>query len=274
LSLFSSNLATRVGTAVVALPALLAVFFLAPAWVGAGLIGAACVVALHEFFALLRARGIAPLSEVGYLVLALAFVDVARPDMLPPLFPIVMLVGAGLALRRAGTMPESVTAAALTLFGAAYLGALGGCMAGLVLLEPAADGPWRMVLLMAIIMTADTAAFFAGKRWGRRKLAPQVSPGKTIAGAIGALVGGVPAALLVSIAALPQVPARDAVGLGIAVAAFGMIGDLAESLMKRWAGVKDSGAFFPGHGGMLDRVDSLLFGAPVLYYYFLFTPAG
>jgi phosphatidate cytidylyltransferase len=75
--------------------------------------------------------------------------------------------------------------------------------------------------------------------------------------------------LLVRAFGLPGLPVRDAVLLGVGVAIAGLIGDLAESLMKRWAGIKDSGTLFPGHGGMLDRLDSLLFGAPVLYYYFL-----
>jgi phosphatidate cytidylyltransferase len=70
---------------------------------------------------------------------------------------------------------------------------------------------------------------------------------------------------------LPSVPMSHAIVLGVVVAALGIVGDLDESLLKRWAGVKDSGALFPGHGGMLDRIDSLLFGAPVLYYYFLYV---
>jgi phosphatidate cytidylyltransferase len=271
LTVFTPNLAARVATAVVALPLLLAVFFLGPPWLGAALIAVACGVGLHELFAMLRARGMAPLAVSGYLVLALAFADVAWTHAHPSLLPLVMLVGTGLALRRADTMSESLTAAALTLFAAAYLGALGGSMAGLLVLEPVTRGPWRIALLLAVIMTADTAAFFAGKLWGRRKLAPLVSPGKTVAGGVGALVGGIPAALAIRAWGLPEVPLRDAILLALGVAAVGMIGDLAESLMKRWAGVKDSGTLFPGHGGMLDRVDSLLFGAPVLYYYFLVT---
>jgi phosphatidate cytidylyltransferase len=81
-------------------------------------------------------------------------------------------------------------------------------------------------------------------------------------------VGGVLGALAVQRLALPGLPPLHAAGLGLAVSAMGTLGDLEESLLKRWAGVKDSGRFFPGHGGMLDRLDSLLFGAPVLYYYF------
>jgi phosphatidate cytidylyltransferase len=130
---------------------------------------------------------------------------------------------------------------------------------------------WRIVLLLAIVMSSDTVAFFVGSALGRRKLAPGISPGKTVEGAVGGLVGGVLGALAVWAAGLPGVPAWHAALLGFAVAVLGMLGDLLESLLKRWAGVKDSGRLFPGHGGMLDRLDSLLFGAPVLYYYFLYV---
>ena len=256
-------------TAVVALPLLLAVFFLGPRWLGVALIGAACLLALHEVFGLLRARNITPLAPLGYAVLGLAFLEAMRPGVFPPLLPAAVVITLGLALRRAFAMETSLTAAALTFLGAAYLGALGGCMAGLLTVPPAAQGPWRVLLLMAVVMTSDSAAFFSGKLWGKRKLAPLISPGKTIAGAVGAMVGAVPPALIVCAYGLPEIPAMEAALLGVAVAALGMIGDLAESLMKRWAGVKDSGTVFPGHGGMLDRLDSLLFGAPALYYYFL-----
>ena len=89
--------------------------------------------------------------------------------------------------------------------------------------------------------------------------------------ALGGLAGGVLGALVVRHLGLPDLSPLHAVGLGAAVAAMGIVGDLDESLMKRWAGVKDSGTLFPGHGGMLDRLDSLLFGAPVLYYYFQYV---
>jgi phosphatidate cytidylyltransferase len=98
-----------------------------------------------------------------------------------------------------------------------------------------------------------------------------VSPGKSVEGALGGLVGGVVGAFAVRQLGLPELPPLHTAGLGIAVAAMGIVGDLDESLLKRWAGVKDSGTLFPGHGGMLDRIDSLLFGAPVLYYYFLYV---
>ena len=119
-------------------------------------------------------------------------------------------------------------------------------------------------------MAADTAAFFVGHAFGRHPLASRVSPGKTVEGAVGGVLGGVAGALAVRALGLPGLPFAPAAALGVGVAVLGIVGDLVESLIKRWAGVKDSGALFPGHGGMLDRIDSLLFGAPVLYYYFLY----
>jgi phosphatidate cytidylyltransferase len=271
LKIFDRNLAARVGTAVVVLPLLLAAFFLAPPWVGTSVIAAAGLLALHEFFDLMRARALVPMVAAGWVAFLLSFAEVARAGTWPPLLPIAMVVLLGVALGRAANMEAGVTAAAVTLLGAVYLGVLGGCMAALILLPPPREGPWRIILLMAIVMTSDTFAFFAGKLWGRTKLAPLVSPGKTVAGAVGAIIGGVPPALVVCAWGLPRVPAWHASAIGVAIAILGMIGDLAESLLKRWAGVKDSGALFPGHGGMLDRLDSLLFGAPVLYYYFLWS---
>jgi phosphatidate cytidylyltransferase len=166
---------------------------------------------------------------------------------------------------------ESVSAAAATLLGAVYLAALGGTIAALRILPPVEEGGWRLVLLLGILVFADSFAFFVGHALGRRRLAPRVSPGKTVEGALGGLVGGLVGAFAVRQLGMPELAPLHTAGLGVAVAAMGIVGDLDESLLKRWAGVKDSGTLFPGHGGMLDRIDSLLFGAPVLYYYFLYV---
>jgi phosphatidate cytidylyltransferase len=267
-AILDRNLASRVGTAAVALPALLAVFFLGPRVLGVGLIALACLVALHEFGALMAARGYAPFPAVGPVVLGLGFLEVVARGEGVPLLPLALVVTLSAALRAADNMPESITRAAIVLLGALYLGGLGGSMAGLLLFAPASEGPWRLVFLLAVIMTADTTAFFGGKLWGRRKLAPVISPGKTVEGGIAAFAGGIPAALLVRAWGLPDMPVAHAVLLGALISMLGLVGDLGESLLKRWAGVKDSGALFPGHGGMLDRLDSLIFAAPVLYYYF------
>jgi phosphatidate cytidylyltransferase len=265
---FSANLARRVATAVVALPLLLAALFLGPPALAAGIAAVAVVVGLWEFFGLMKARGLAPFPIPGVVLLAAIFMEVAYPVVPVSLWPAVALVILASLLPRGTDFATTVPSAALTLLGAVYLGSLGGSVAALRLLEPDTDGAWRLVLLLAIVMGSDTAAFFVGSAVGRHKLAPGISPGKTIEGAAGALLGGVAAAAIVRGLGLPSLPLAHALALGLAVSVLGGAGDLVESLLKRWAEVKDSGTLFPGHGGMLDRLDSILFGAPVLYYYF------
>lgn len=263
-----SDLPRRVATAAVALPLLLAALFLGPPWLIVAILAAAVLLGMWEYMAMMAARGLPAEPVSGALVLAAVFTQVSYGWPAPALWPAAALLAMGGLLWQKGDFAVRVGAAALTLLGAAYLGGLGGGMAGLALIPPLERGPWRLVLLMAIIMVADTAAYFAGRALGRHKLAPSISPGKTWEGAAAGLGGGVLGALAVRALGLPELPVAHAAALGILVAAAGIAGDLAESLLKRWAGVKDSGRIFPGHGGMLDRLDSLLFGAPVLYYYF------
>ncbi len=268
---FLPNLARRVATALVVLPVLLAVVFLGPPWLTVAVVAACLAVGLHEFAALVRARGIRPMTRVGFLLAAALLLDVVWPGWLGvPTAPLGALLLLAFALRR-GADFESVTSAAATLLGAVYLGALGGTIAALRTLPPIEQGAWRLVLLLVVQVFSDSLAFFVGNAIGRRRLAPGISPGKSVEGAVGGLVGGVLGALAVRAVGLPALPLVHAVGLGAAVALMGIVGDLDESLLKRWAGVKDSGTLFPGHGGMLDRLDSLLFGAPVLYYYFQYV---
>jgi phosphatidate cytidylyltransferase len=268
---FLPNLARRVGTALVALPALLALLLLGSAWLVIGVVALALALGLLEFFSLLGARGISPMRWVGLCFAAILFIDVVSPGRpgvaLAPIGALLLLV----ATLRRGLDRDSVSAAACTLLGAVYLGALGGTIAALRLLPPAGEGGWRIVLLLVVVVFSDSFAFFVGHAAGRHRLAPAVSPGKSVEGALAGVVGGVLGALAVRRLGLPDVPGLDAVLLGAAVAVLGIVGDLDESLLKRWAGVKDSGTLFPGHGGMLDRLDSLLFGAPVLYYYFQYV---
>jgi hypothetical protein len=125
-----------------------------------------------------------------------------------------------------------------------------------------------LLAALAVVWAADTGAYFTGRRFGKRKLSPRISPNKTVEGMVGGLTCGVLAGLLFAWFAgmtLAQVPAVAAVAL--AAALFSVIGDLFESLLKRHVGAKDSGNLIPGHGGMLDRVDSFLFAAPVAYFY-------
>jgi phosphatidate cytidylyltransferase len=273
-----SELARRVGTAVVVLPLLLAGMFWAPPAVGFVIVTVAIALGAWEFDGLMRARQLRAFRAIGVLVMAWVYLEVApeawgllgiplgfwQPLSFWPLVAVLLLAA---LLFRARDFAHDVPAAGLTLLGAAYLGGLGGSIAALRVMAPDAVGPWRIVLLLAIVMAADTAAYFVGRALGRHKLAPAVSPGKTVEGALGGVVGGVLGAWGVSAAGL-DLPGTHVVFLGVLVTLLAIVGDLLESLLKRWAGVKDSGRLFPGHGGMLDRLDSLLFGAAVLYYYF------
>jgi phosphatidate cytidylyltransferase len=271
-AVFARNLAWRVATAAVALPAILAVIFWGPPVAAVALIAAACLLGLRESFGLLQARGLHPEEASGLALAAALFLDLAG---LGPqgvlLWPVALVVALAWVVRPGAEPAQRVADLAATLLVSAYLGGLGGMMAGLRLIAPVGAGPWRLGMLLAVVMAADTVAFFVGNAVGRHRLAPALSPGKTVEGGIGGLAGGVLAAWAVRALALPSVPVVHAILLGLLVAAFAAAGDLFESLLKRWAGVKDSGALLPGHGGMLDRLDSLLFGAPVLYYYFVCT---
>lgn len=138
-------------------------------------------------------------------------------------------------------------------------------MALVVLLRFEPQGPFWLALLIAIVAGSDTGAYYAGRAFGRRKLFPRISPNKTVAGGIGGLVAGVVTAEMVNLALhLPAHPVRLLfVSFGLIV--IGIAGDLTESMIKRSAGVKDSGTILLGHGGLLDRIDSLLLTGPVLF---------
>ena len=138
----------------------------------------------------------------------------------------------------------------------------------LPLIKSMFQGEMWILFLFAVIWANDTLAFAVGKTFGRTKLCPEISPKKTVEGAIGGLIGGMTAAFFFSswIDAGHWVLIAASIALGV----IGIIGDLSESVLKRSAGVKDSGALLPGHGGVLDRVDSLLFAVPALYYFLQF----
>ena len=127
---------------------------------------------------------------------------------------------------------------------------------------------WIFILLFGT-WAGDTLAYVVGKKLGRRKLAPELSPGKTVEGALGGLMGSLLGALLTNLF-IPAAPVYMVAVLGLLVGAFGILGDLFESSLKRTAGIKDTGVLIPGHGGVLDRFDSMLFAAPVTFYFVYF----
>lgn len=191
------------------------------------------------------------------------------------LFPLLAAAGrwtdagalaAGLVLAAAAASlvsPHRVAAprhAAATALGVFYVGAL---FAHLILLRDAL-GPAVTLAVVGLIWANDTAAYFAGGAWGRRKLAPSISPGKSVEGFLAGIAAAVGTAAVLAFRMDWPLGSLAGIGLGVALAA--VAGDLWESGLKRRAGVKDSGALLPGHGGVLDRFDAVLFGVPAGYY--------
>ena len=266
---FGPNLARRVATALLVLPALVAALVFGPPLLAIGIVALAVAAGLWEYFELLAARQLAPSRLPGLILAAALFLEVAQPwGRGGSFWPGALLLLLAAAVRPGTELSAAIPTAAATMLGAVYLGALGGTIAALRILPPVELGPQRLVLLLATVMFSDTFAFFCGHALGRHRLAPLISPGKTVEGAVGGVIGGMLGALLTRPLGFQDLPLPHLLGLGALAAGLGIAGDLFESLLKRWAGVKDSGRLFPGHGGMLDRLDSLLFAAPVFYYYF------
>lgn len=264
---FVRNTLLRLGTAVVGIPILLWAMFVGPSWTFQVIVLACIARAAHELMRMTMHE--APLLHV-WGVLATLFVAAVAifvpPAELALLGVAVLVPGVGtlLALNR----PEPNEAAALRLAwlvgGPLWLGGLLGSVGHLHRLPH--GGAW-VLLAMWIAWASDTGAYFAGRYFGARPLAPRVSPKKTVEGALGGLAGSLTGALAAHFGFMPDLPLPDALVLGLVAGALGQMGDLVESLVKRGAKVKDSGAILPGHGGLLDRVDALMFTASACLLY-------
>jgi phosphatidate cytidylyltransferase len=144
----------------------------------------------------------------------------------------------------------------------------------LVLLHRTTYGWQWLLVIMLIVMTNDSAAYYTGSAFGKHRLYPLVSPKKSIEGALGGLGGSICGTLLAKFTFFPQLPLADALITAVVIGILGQTGDLFESLLKRSFGVKDSGSIIPGHGGVLDRMDSIIFAAPAMYYYVIYVYKG
>ena len=274
MSLFSSNLFRRVATAVVVLPVVVAAIALFPQrgpWMLAAIL---CVLGVSEAHTLL-ARGGLHASHISFLPgIALFFELAGTPDAARAFpisgLPIVAAVAAAfVAVSRADRFGIPVLAAEGAGALAGLLIGLGaGSFAALSSLAPIEEGTSRIALLLAVIISSDVFAYFTGHAIGRHKLAPQVSPGKTVEGAIGGLVGAALASAVIATQLFKDQSLVLVMVIGVLVAIAGIVGDLMASLFKRYVGAKDSGTLFPGHGGALDRMDAFILAAPLLYAFF------
>ena len=267
-----SNLALRVLTALVGVPIAVGAVWLGGWWFGA-FIAAAAAAAQWELYGLYRASGARPFVWVGLAVGAAASLRALIPDAVIP----ALLAGTCLtiiyALRRPpeADRPQAPLAdTAATALGVLYPALLAG---GAVALREAgglgdAQAFWLTTAVLVCVWGSDSFAYLAGRALGRRKLFPRVSPNKTWEGAAGGLAGAVGLAALAKVLVLPDVLTwGDVAAIGLLCGAASQFGDLAESQLKRAAGVKDSGTWIPGHGGMLDRIDAAVIAVALVAAY-------
>jgi phosphatidate cytidylyltransferase len=259
---------TRVLSGAVLLLFAIGVVWLAPAVLVLVVAEALLVLACVEYAALARASGLALPAVVSGAAAVLTCASFARlafgglawvPVEVVLMSALVALGSITLTTWRGGS--DALASAAAALLPSLYLGLPLGAMIAI----RESRGPETLFLLMLTVFVSDTAQYYSGRAFGRRPLAPHISPKKTIEGAAGGFLFGALVLAIVGVWWLPAMPMALRALLGITVVALGIAGDLFESMLKRSAGVKDSSALIPGHGGILERLDALLFAAPVYY---------
>ena len=265
----------RIATASVALPAVLVLIWHSQCQWGFGLfIGLLAAVGLYEYYAIVRARAISPETIGGIVGGTLVTLTGCSGD---PGTTNLMLYGACLLVSALHIVrgQHSVAGLSSSVFGVFYVGWFSAHI--LLLQAHSQTGPAMVTLLLVVVTVTDTMAYAVGSIIGKHRLAPKVSPKKTWEGAGAGLVGALLAAGAMwwlrtanEWSSLPGWTLWGYVRAGAFLSVVAQIGDLTESCLKRDAGVKDSGGFFPGHGGVLDRCDGILFAAPVLYYIHVF----
>lgn len=289
----------RVLTAVVLIPLVLLVVFRAPLWLFALVVAAVVVLSVHEYLNIAEAAGVKPFHRLTYAAALVVvylvwdgFADKSHDHVVPAAWWMSLLLGAvvfGIPLVLRKDLRGGLAAAAVSFLGVVYLAA------SLSLLIVFRASPVQRILLVFVLLsvwTGDIAAYYVGRSVGRHKLAPLVSPNKSWEGAVASVIGSVVIALLVfhfrpeistwfpgstwsfslgrygTISSFGgEVSFAYVLLLGVVANVAAQFGDLFESALKRGAGMKDSGTLLPGHGGILDRIDALLFAIPVVWYY-------
>jgi phosphatidate cytidylyltransferase len=265
-----SNLAVRLATAAVAVPALLWLIYLAPPVAFFLLALAASLVGAFELFAMThsgdriaQALGLVATAAVSCAV----YLGAREPRMLATALVLAPLIGPLVTLARLGDLSSAALRAFAMSTGPLLIAVPLTLLA--IMRRDVEGGSGYVVMTLMFAWFGDTGGYFAGRFLGKHKLYEAVSPKKTVEGSLGGLGGTVLGGLLAHFWYLPGVPLAHVLPLAAAASVFGQAGDLAESLLKRSTGVKDSGAIVPGHGGILDRVDALLFTSAVVYLYTL-----
>ncbi|HVL66266.1 MAG TPA: phosphatidate cytidylyltransferase [Vicinamibacterales bacterium] len=254
----------RVLSALVLLPLVVGAVWFLPPVATLVLASLAAVLAFVEYAAIAEALGArVPRSITGAAVLAACIVVGGTSVSVDLVLMSAVIVFGALAVASGAPGPASLRDASAATLAVVYIGLPLGALAAV----RAFAGREAVLLLMLTIVISDSAQYYCGRAFGRRPLAPAISPKKTLEGAIGGMVFGTAAMTWGGLYVFPGAPLALLVLVSASIAALGMVGDLFESMLKRSAGIKDSSQLIPGHGGVLDRIDSWLFAAP-LYYAF------
>lgn len=277
---------SRLLTAIIALPVLILSIvlpYLLPQfpqanWLFLVIAGLALGAGLFEFFTLTKKlelkadAGIAYLGAAAFFVAFLFDAPAKTPDLLiltVALFLILVLITQ--TFRFQADFSKMLTGVGVTVLGVLYVAFLGGFLISLRVGFTESLVPHLSTKLIGffflIVMGADVGGYYVGKNLGKHKLVPKISPNKTWEGVFGGLVLSSAFAAISTATFFPELPYKFSIPLAIVMSIVGLFGDLAESAMKRGAGAKDAANILPGHGGLLDRLDSLLFNAPILYYF-------
>ncbi len=260
---------TRIITAIVALPLLILLILFASQMVFAMLVLLASFIGLLEFYKMALPAGRSLERSLAILVGLLFAGQLCwqNPHSAFLVLCFGLLLLSIVYLFRFQNLDEVVPHLSMTLFGLLYVPFL---LAHLSLLRNMEHGREWVFMALVVAMVGDSAAYFVGSAIGKRKLYPAISPNKSVEGAIGGLVGSIVGAYIFKIIFLPQVDGWIILFMAACLSVLGQIGDLFESMLKRSFKVKDSGTIIPGHGGILDRLDSLLFVFPATYYFVFF----
>jgi phosphatidate cytidylyltransferase len=260
-----SGTALRVATVVPLIPIIVWMMFAGPRWLWQAFILLAIAIGAYELMSMKvpSSRG---LSIWGSLTSVLFAYTIIAVNTMAAMYGVLLLIVLGAmtwSLLQEDPLHNASVRIGWLLATPVYVG---GCMAALALVRDFnPTGAW-VFLTMALAWGSDTSAYFVGRKFGKTKLAPRISPKKTLEGSAGGLAASVLGALAMSFF-LPGLGPIDAIALGILAGAAGQAGDLLVSVLKRSSGVKDSGGILPGHGGILDRVDALVFTAPATWAY-------
>lgn len=263
----------RVTSALIILPPLLCFLFYATSGFFLALVLLLTALSLREYFQMLALCQHPVQPGVSYLLASLLVCSAYRSATFwLPLATFFALATLTInAILTGQSASQRFTALLHNLFGVFFIG---WSLSHLVLLRNLPEGKWYILFLCAIVWVGDTLAMYVGKTIGRHKMSQSISPGKTWEGSLGGLIGGLITAVTSSSYLVPQLSLRQCLLLALLLSIMAQISDLGESMIKRYTGVKDSGELIPGHGGLLDRIDSLLFAAPTFVYALRFLHHG